>query len=239
MKKLHLYIFQLALLAIIFLAGVFSIVATSPPPVGLIVLEVHPSTVCKNDEVTLVWVAEKALKVTLSASPLENLTPKFDGKEVEHKGRLKVSVLGEATIEMFVEDKNDLRLFRSIRVELVPESTCESFTFNPIGFYEGNIQLTSPNQQNLEKWLDIGWSNTLGQFWVELKPKEGYYDFEQRFTCGDLTANRELRCIATESNLLEEWRIVLEGKFTENGFKGTYKREGTNPEEGTFNFTRS
>ncbi len=239
MQKLHLHAFQFVLLAIIFLAGIFSIVATSIPPPDLRALEAHPRTVCKNDEATLIWIAEKASKVTLSASPLGNLIPKLDEKEVENKGRLRVNVLGETKIDMLITDKSDVPdLSISAHLELVPENICASLIFNPIGFYEGEIQFTSPNQQTLEKWLDIGWSKTLNQFLAELKPKEGYYDFRQQFTCGKLTANKELRCIANESNSLKEWRVILEGKFTGNDFKGTYKREGQNPEEGTFSFTR-
>ena len=252
MKKPQLYIINCVLLGVVLLVGLWSILATSPaPPKILYSLDAHPSMLCRGSETTLIWDnggTEKASKVTLSASPLENLNMKLDQKEVELTGRLKVQVEGKVTITLDFQPKENEFNNPQVIIDLVPQKVCQSFSFNPIGFYEGQIELNSPKKETLGKWIDVILDNSFEQFMVGMGsspdfdsknskqvPHQYFYsNIEHYFDCGDLTTDKELSC---ETDTFDG-RITLTGKFTESSFEGNYKQEGTESREGTFNFVK-
>ncbi len=238
MKRSHIYIINGLLLSIVIAIGLLSILATSSffsPP--FYSLYTHPSIVCKGSETTLIWEnasTEDASRVTLSASPLENLSPKLDRKKVELTGRLKVQVLGEVTVSLDARPKNGIYQDQ-VTINLVPQEVCQSFSFNPMGFYEGTIEISSPQEETLEKWIDIIWSDSFKQLSVEMGSRfDSRLDpVELTLICDDLTENKELSCTVPSSDV-----ITLAGKFTDSGFEGNYKEKGTDPQEGTFNFLK-
>ena len=225
---------QVLLLMLIGLAGIASLIATSPPPGPLFYLvsennfedndesgyyRYGPESAfaCKDEEATLKWGVREGGNPRLSAEPIENISPELKRKPVSREGSLNISILGDAELKLDVNrDLPDGYL----QVGLVPEELCTGYAFPIVGWYEGAFEQITPLPASLERQLRLVWMTEGAEPFLraELADKLLTPNFLDRFRCDYKLAGTGLACNLNEGDKT----LTLEFDITENGLAGTY-----------------
>jgi hypothetical protein len=241
---------SLSKLLLLILLGVASIVATTPglPPYFTIITanneEVYTRPIdeeavfaCLNEKVKLQWSIPDASSVTLTATPLGNLNPDFEGQKAEAYGSLETTALGNVSVALEAEG-----IKFEAALELLSEDICTGFPINLIADFEGKLRQTLPEVATLDRDLELRWrGNTLQARLVDTVTNEDDFVSEILATCQLFPDEDRLLCLAgDEANP----RLRLEGTVTAEGFTGNYQGfdESTGSAisfEGTFNFVET
>jgi len=154
-------------LMVLGVAGLASIVATSPPPPATLYLisennfetdryrygyRYFDGFACRDEKATLKWSTYEEDNIRLSAKPAENITPQLQNKRVEREGELAVTILGDAEITLDAGNNDGY-----LNVGLIPDELCTGHSFPVVGWYKGLVQQTSPTQATLERHLSLVW----------------------------------------------------------------------------------
>lgn len=111
-----------AALALVSVAGVASLLATSPPPPPSVLLSVEPDMVCAGDDVTLRWDVRDGSErpapddLRLATAPIDAFDPPIEGTPIADEGTLVVQPLLPAYITATTERYVDLYRLPAIAV---------------------------------------------------------------------------------------------------------------------------
>jgi hypothetical protein len=244
---------SLSKLLLLILLGVASIVATTPglPPYFTIITanneEVYTRPIdeeavfaCLNEKVKLQWSIPDASSVTLTATPLGNLNPDFEGQKAEAYGSLETTALGNVSVALEAEG-----IKFEAALELLSEDICTGFPINLIANFEGKLRQRLPEVATLNRDLELRWrGNTLQARLINTVTDEnGYIDEISQVltTCQLFPEEDRLLCLAGAE---ENPSLRLEGTVTSEGFAGSYQGfdESTGSSVsfvGTFNFVKA
>ena len=109
-------------LALVSVAGVASLLATSPPPPPSVLLSVEPAVVCAGDDVTLRWDVRDGSDfpapddLRLATAPIDAFDPPIEGTPIAGEGTLVVQPLLPAYISATTETYVDVYQLPSIAV---------------------------------------------------------------------------------------------------------------------------
>ena len=238
-------------LLVVFLIGVVSIIATSPPPLqGLFIstrnteglgryngLNEENVFACLNDEVTIDWYINSSSGL-ITATPLGRLNPEVNQKQVSNADTaFTTTVLGEVVVTL---QAGDFR--QSVNLGLLSQDVCQNFPINLIANFLGTLEQTLPAAETLpQRSLKLRWRNNALQATLSgsiTSVESGTY--ERSAPCQLFPDEDKLICSAGDE---ASPSFRLEGVVTTEAFTGTYQGidESTGVAvsfEGTFNFEK-
>lgn len=229
-------------LLIVVAAGIWSIVATSPPPLPeLFVLTLNDDEeygyyysdsvfACEGESVLVRWNTFEGNGGTLTTEPAGNLDPDLRNRAVTSTGELTTVVLGEVVIIFRVGSDPDAQR----EIQLIPPDLCTGFPVDVVGRYEGTLDQTDPDVRTLERALRFYWDGDA------LRATLSSDTAADQLTCTAFVDDDRLVCRDGE---VGDERLLLDGLLTAAGYQGSYQglNEGAGvvtPFAGSFDFQR-
>ena len=213
-----------ALFTTVFIVGVWSLVASMPPPSYVQATTLNnfgdrqyerPVYACREEVITLAW--QGAGRLTLSADPAESFSPPLTERRVESSGTLEVTAQDRAEVLLDAsEGYGDL-----LPVELVPETLCTGFDFPLVGWYQGTLTQTSPTDKRLTRQLALYiLESGVEETTLYIDISDDANDGTQRFTPCVLDATAAQLDCASESG--DGSTFEVSAQITERGLSGSY-----------------
>lgn len=233
--------FRIMGLIVILTFGIFSLLATSEPPVYYtasmeLLSETNESygqfaEVCPNEILQLRWNIPQGDSPTLNAMPSNSIVPVLVNKQIEIQGQLPITVKGKAKITMIYDERYDKIWEAEVTIST---DVCTGYPMDIRGQYVGTLEQTLPEVATLNRNLDIYWLNG------ELRASLSSDNSNIRMLCKTSIEDDTLECI---EEIEEKVTFKLRGKFTATDFTGTYEgiQKGSSFEtaiKGTFSFVK-
>ncbi len=238
---------RIMVLIVMLVGGIFSLLATSEPPVypsaymellsdkdayGLQIAEV-----CPEESLILRWVVSEGNRSILNAIPSVNISPTFVDKSVNKEGEVEIITKGDVEITLVYDQRNSSISEAKASIKMIPQAICTGYPMDIRGNFRGQLLQVEPENATLNRDLTIYWSD--GKLLATMVDLVSSGTIQFVCTADDLTDS--LQCIErTESKVT----FKLGGKFTATDFSGTYEgiQQGSSFEtsvSGTFSFKKS
>jgi len=164
---------RLALAAVV-LAGIVSLLATSPPPPPWIQLDAEPTMVCAGDPVTLSWRVLDGSDtpapddVRIVTAPLDAFDPPVDGLQVSGDGSMEIEPLRPVRITVITSAYADV--FAPVALAVFPCDLTRSQRSDAVGTLalagdDGNGSLLAALDQGVDQTLLLRLDDALESGW--------------------------------------------------------------------------
>lgn len=224
---------RLLLLFTVFTVGLLSILATSSEPVPILYFyalthnnyeadafrEQRQTFACQGEEVLLELGGFNGRRPRLSAEPLSSVSPTLQREIIIEGGSLPITILDETTLSLdFGTD-----ITPSFSIKLLPSELCTGFDFPVVGWYEGELEQTTPEPSILKRQLRLIWTQEgeKTMLHAELADNLAKAQFLEHLDCLYQLSSPNLRCVSEENETLK-----LEMNVTENSLTGSYTGTG-------------
>jgi hypothetical protein len=232
-------------LGIISLAGILSILATSPlPPDGYLYIVTlnNPeafsndygggeSFACKDDFVKVGWELKVSKKALLSTIPVDGVEPGLNEKTLSGTGEEQVKVIAQT--DFLFDTISDSYPTFTYKLNLLPNDICTGFPVRPVGIFSGKLEQTIPTSATLPRDLQLQWNGSSLLAIVRS---------DQTSISSSCTLDATSDSISCENERDGTVLFKLEGQMSATGFAGSYEGISTDlnsqlPFAGTFSFS--